>query len=1034
MGDNAAGHLVSSLQETLHTRQPHCTALPPGDLPTPSKSEACKQKILTMCNTPMLDVEGQVLYILHQLEDETGKVTAELELKQGHELLKTTIDSSLDMIQVFKALRDESGEIIDFKWILNNRTAESIYGDVVGKSLLEHNPGVVTTGIFETFKQVVETGIPDQSERHYVHEQFNGWFHQFTVKLDDGVATTTRNITKRKEAEQELRKTKESLLATQDQLQLVLSNTASSIMLLEPIQDADGHIIDFEYRYTNDQLIRSVNRVSLIGKRIAEEFPGIKQTEFFQHYIQVATEGGSWSGETQINFDGFDVWAQVYASRIQNYLLVTYFGITERKKAEQELLQSKNLLQGIIDAPNVGMAVYKALRDKKGKIVNFEHEFINRSTLEALGGYDMTGKLLSEHGEAGSKQIEEFSNVLETGLTNSYVIQRELLGSNRWILISNARLDSERLVHVWDDITEQKEKEQEVLRLKEEIAQRATDKYHTLFDAIEEGLSICSLVRNEAGQVVDLRYEELNQAMEQLTGLSRRHFIRKKLSEVLPEADAKRWIPLFAGVGQSRKPATFEEYTELLNRWCSISVYPMGEEISVFYRDITDRKLHEKRQNLLLRLNDAIRHLNDPVAIMATVSEMVGRHYNVGRCGYAEVPPPYDHLVVERDWTNGVMQSLQGRHPLSDFSDEIIRQYRSGQTVVVEDALEDGQYAALVQAPGNTRASIAVQLMKEGVWVASFYVHDSAKRNWTQDEVELMEEIADRTWAALERAKAEETLRKSEARHRTLFDAVDEGVCLFERIPNRPDGRRDYRYVAMNPMMQAMFGIPDLSGQSIRDNFPDEAEEWYNDYDRVLETGQATRFERESLPQGIVLEMFVTRVDDGSGKLLLAVMKNITERRQRERQQNYLIKLNDSLRSTANAIEIEEKVSSIAMEYFGVDRCYYCTIEGDCSVISRDARKEGLPSVAGTYPLSSFTLFKKVIEEKVPFVVQNAAESPILDEELRQMCLQLQVISFIDVPVVKNGEAVGILCVVHSAPRLWTQAEINMAVETAERT
>jgi len=79
---------------------------------------------------------------------------------------------------------------------------------------------------------------------------------------------------------------------------------------------------------------------------------------------------------------------------------------------------------------------------------------------------------------------------------------------------------------------------------------------------------------------------------------------------------------------------------------------------------------------------------------------------------------------------------------------------------------------------------------------------------------------------------------------RVLFDSIDEGVCLFERLPRRADGRRDYRFLAMNPAMQTMFGIADLSGQSIRDHFPDEVEDWYDDYDRVLETGQAIRFER----------------------------------------------------------------------------------------------------------------------------------------------------------------------------------------------
>lgn len=132
-----------------------------------------------------------------------------------------------------------------------------------------------------------------------------------------------------------------------------------------------------------------------------------------------------------------------------------------------------------------------------------------------------------------------------------------------------------------------------------------------------------------------------------------------------------------------------------------------------------------------------------------------------------------------------------------------------------------------------------------------------------------------------DKKQAEAALRESEAQHRALFDNIDEGACILERLPLRPDGLRDYRYIAMNAAMQAMFSIPDLSGRTIREFFPDEVEDWYDDYDRVLATGEPIRFERESEPQGMVLEMFVSRISEKPGRLL-AVMQNITKRRRTE--------------------------------------------------------------------------------------------------------------------------------------------------------
>ena len=126
------------------------------------------------------------------------------ELKAGRDLLQATMDSSLDMIQVFEAVRDDAGGVVDFRWVLNNHGSESRHGDVRGESLLERNPGVVAEGIFDAFRRVTETGMPEQAERHYIHEQFDGWFYQSVVRLGDGVATTTKEISDWKAAQAEI--------------------------------------------------------------------------------------------------------------------------------------------------------------------------------------------------------------------------------------------------------------------------------------------------------------------------------------------------------------------------------------------------------------------------------------------------------------------------------------------------------------------------------------------------------------------------------------------------------------------------------------------------------------------------------------------------------------------------------------------------------------------------------------------------------------------------------------------------------------
>ena len=181
---------------------------------------------------------------------------------------------------------------------------------------------------------------------------------------------------------------------------------------------------------------------------------------------------------------------------------------------------------------------------------------------------------------------------------------------------------------------------------------------------------------------------------------------------------------------------------------------------------------------------------------------------------------------------------------------------------------------------------------------------------------------------------------------------------------------------------------------------------------------------------------------DNDGKLIgyVKILRDLTEQKQAqealresEERKSFLLQLADSLRY-GNPVAIQEWVTSIAMNYFGCDRCYYCEVEDDRSIIRRDSARAGLPSVAGTYSLSDIPIFKSVIDLGRPFIVNDVKTSNLVDEPLRQVCIALQVVSFIDVPVIKDGKAVGILCVVQTSPRTWTKLEIELAEEVAERT
>jgi signal transduction histidine kinase len=218
---NAVHNLRASLAQVLATGQPHEMARQHYDVPDPQHPGQFVARYWQPHNTPILNAEGQVHHILHTVVNVTSQVQAEEQLResqhreqqaqvQASQLVRATLDSSTAIIQVFEAVRDEAGRLVDFRWTLVNERAAANYGtDLVGQRLLVLNPGVVEAGIFERFVQVLESGQPQTYEQEYRYEQYNGWFEQSVVRLGDGLVSTTTDITFRKQAGEALRQSEE---------------------------------------------------------------------------------------------------------------------------------------------------------------------------------------------------------------------------------------------------------------------------------------------------------------------------------------------------------------------------------------------------------------------------------------------------------------------------------------------------------------------------------------------------------------------------------------------------------------------------------------------------------------------------------------------------------------------------------------------------------------------------------------------------------------------------------------------------------
>ena len=182
----------------------------------------------------------------------------------------------------------------------------------------------------------------------------------------------------------------------------------------------------------------------------------------------------------------------------------------------------------------------------------------------------------------------------------------------------------------------------------------------------------------------------------------------------------------------------------------------------------------------------------------------------------------------------------------------------------------------------------------------------------------------------------------------------------------------DLRFVESNHFFEKQTGFTNHLGKTTSELIPNLEDSCLQAYASVAETGESVRFESYSHDFGRWISIFASRVGGEGSRLVNAVFYDITERKQAEadlreseERQAYLLRLSDALRPLADPIEVQEVASRLLGEQLQTDRVFYSEMDearGQLRV-ERDFVREGMPSLAGTYPLEAVRLDRTVDAE-----------------------------------------------------------------------
>ena len=485
----------------------------------------------------------------------------------------------------------------------------------------------------------------------------------------------------------------------------------------------------------------------------------------------------------------------------------------------------------------------------------------------------------------------------------------------------------------------------------------------------------------------------------------------------------------------------------------------------------------------LIRLNEQLRPLRDPVQAQDVTLRLLAEHLGDCRINYTLIDG--DEFVVIRSSTTDVPPFVT-RGPIAMFGTTIPEASRRGETVVVTDVATDPRLAEpereLIRA-ANAAAFVAVPLIKEGRMVAAMGVQSLTPRDWTADQVQLIEVASERMWTAFDRARAEEALGRSESRqaflrrlndtirplsdparvlnetcrllalhmgvNRVSYGEVDDSECLIvgeyaDGVPRRP-ARFPWQPMGGSREAEILSGrtlvVNDTSGPP---HTPEESAALeaigcgayicpllVKDRRFIGSLGIHSRTPRVWTPDDIAL------AEEVADRLWTTLEHRRAEAdlRANEERLAFLLRLNDALRPLIDAGAVQQTASRLLGEHLGVARVAYAEYEGGRTYVVRREHTRGVVGLAGSRPIVAVGgAIGDALRRGDTVVVTDTETDSRLTAADRERYRGMQVASFVTVTLFKDGQSVAGFGAAHNVPRGWTRAEIDLVRDVGERT
>ncbi|MFC4553111.1 MULTISPECIES: PAS domain S-box protein [Halorussus] len=264
--------------------------------------------------------------------------------------------------------------------------------------------------------------------------------------------------------------------------------------------------------------------------------------------------------------------------------------LSERREREQALRREKDLTRRLLETAPTALAVQTADGDlemanqRARDLFSLADESLREHSLDELTGW----KLYDADGEPLADDERPSARVRATG---EAVDERELMvespeGTRRWLRVNAAPVfepggDLSRVIVAAEDVTERKRYERDLEAKSQHLQSELEQALGRVTDAV-------------FAVDPDWRFTYVNERAEQFLERAESDLLGTSVWKAFPEAVDSTFEREYRAAMETQEPTGFEEYFPPLDTWFEVRAYPSETGLSVYFRDVNERKRRER--------------------------------------------------------------------------------------------------------------------------------------------------------------------------------------------------------------------------------------------------------------------------------------------------------------------------------------------------------------------------------------------------------------------------------------------------------